>query len=29
MDLGKFESTKCHELKKGIPIMTKDLCRGA
>ncbi|KON86911.1 regulator [Sporosarcina globispora] len=24
IDLGKLESTKCQELKKGIPIMTKD-----
>jgi forespore regulator of the sigma-K checkpoint len=24
IDLGKLESTKCEELKKGIPIMTKD-----
>ncbi|WP_026585350.1 intercompartmental signaling factor BofC [Bacillus sp. J33] len=24
IDLGKLESTKCKELKKGIPIMTKD-----
>ncbi|MGV3263015.1 intercompartmental signaling factor BofC [Cytobacillus oceanisediminis] len=24
IDLGKLESTKCEELKKGIPIVTKD-----
>lgn len=24
IDLGRLESTKCEELKKGIPIMTKD-----